>query len=82
MACLLESSYLRTHINLLQWNPVQGVDFKRPNREKAEAFKKILEDNLFPVTIRKSRGLDKMAACGQLSNVNQKMPLSQYETLT
>jgi 23S rRNA (adenine2503-C2)-methyltransferase len=54
-------------INLLAYNPVAGLPFKRPDDAAVDAFGKILYPRAPAVTVRKSRGRDIQAACGQLA---------------
>jgi len=54
-------------INLIGYNPVMDLDFKKPLPEKLNAFKEFLEKKNMIVNIRKSRGEDIDAACGQLA---------------
>ncbi len=68
--------HLRAKINLIPFNPHEGIDFETPPMEKILDFQKILIDNHFTAIIRKSKGSDIMAACGQLSG----MELSQSST--
>ncbi len=56
---------LRVFVNLIPVNPVVG-DFQRPSKKRIEAFKRILEKNGLEVEIRKEKGTDIDAACGQL----------------
>jgi len=60
-------SGLRAKINLIPFNPIPGMDMCRPSPEKIAAFQEILVDNRFTAIIRKSKGDDICAACGQLS---------------
>lgn len=55
---------LLCHVNLIPVNPV--VDAKRPGANKVEAFANVLAEAQIPVSIRKERGTDIDAACGQL----------------
>lgn len=57
---------IRCKINLIPFNSYEGAEFKRPGDEKVINFQKILLDNNFTVLIRKSKGQDIRAACGQL----------------
>jgi len=57
---------LRCNVNLLRYNPVDGLPFDRPTSEAAHAFQKMLRNLGVNSHIRKSRGLDIDAACGQL----------------
>ncbi len=61
---------LKCKINVLAYNPVKGFDFKRPSDEKVNWFGKELSKRLPAVTVRKSRGRDIDAACGQLAVKN------------
>ncbi len=56
----------QSHVNLIAYNPVEGVDYERPSRVRIDAFRRVLERRGLPVTVRLSRGLDQNAACGQL----------------
>jgi len=54
-------------INLLAYNPVEGADYKRPSEADVDRFAQILYPRAPAVTVRKSRGKDIAAACGQLA---------------
>jgi 23S rRNA (adenine2503-C2)-methyltransferase len=54
-------------INVMAYNPVPGLDFKRPSDERVNWFGKELNAKVKTVTVRKSRGRDIDAACGQLA---------------
>lgn len=79
---LLVDNKMGTHVNLMLWNKVPGIEYKRPEWSTAVTFKKVLEAYNVEVTIRKSRGLDSSAACGQLQNMYQKNPLTDFLALT
>lgn len=53
--------------NLIPFNPFPDSDLKQPDREKVLAFAKILNDAGIVTTVRKTRGDDIAAACGQLA---------------
>ena len=59
-------SGLRCKINLIPFNPWEGAPFEKPSEEKIFSFQNILINRGFSVFIRKSRGSDILAACGQL----------------
>jgi len=61
---------IRTKINLIPWNEFQGVDFKSPDEKNVKKFQKILKKNGFVTTVRKSKGADISAACGQLADIS------------
>jgi len=54
------------HVNLIQYNQIEEVDFKRTSLKNLQLFQSRLINNGIAVSLRKSRGLDKNAACGQL----------------
>ena len=64
LAGLLEK--LPCMINLLPFHPYTGSEFQRPEEETVRRFQKVLLDAGFVCVVRDSRGLDIMAACGQL----------------
>src|SRR6266536_1678637 len=57
---------VRAKVNLIALNPGPGVDFETPEEEKVSEFRKILTDAGIPAFIRRPRGRDIYAACGQL----------------
>jgi len=54
-------------INLLAYNPVKGLEFERPSDERVDGFARQLYPRAPAVMVRKSRGSDIDAACGQLA---------------
>ena len=59
---------LHATINIIEYNQVDGVSLKKSSDDKLDRFATILSDRGIPVTIRRSRGKDIDAACGQLAN--------------
>jgi 23S rRNA (adenine2503-C2)-methyltransferase len=57
---------IQAKVNLLPLNEAEGIPYKRPSDERVNAFAKILADHGVTVSVRKSRGRDIRAACGQL----------------
>ncbi|MHB8138791.1 MAG: 23S rRNA (adenine(2503)-C(2))-methyltransferase RlmN [Smithellaceae bacterium] len=57
----------RCKLNLIVFNEYPGSPFKAPSLKDVEAFQQILLDRHFTTMIRKSKGSDILAACGQLS---------------
>ena len=53
-------------MNLLPLNEAAGIPFERPSDDRVNRFAKILADHGVTVSVRKSRGRDIRAACGQL----------------
>jgi 23S rRNA (adenine2503-C2)-methyltransferase len=58
---------IRAKVNLLPFNPYEGAPFARPDDGRVERFKLALRDLGVDAFIRKSRGRDIAAACGQLA---------------
>lgn len=56
----------QSHVNLIPYNPISEVDYQRPNRDRIQAFVKVLKQHHIAVSVRYSRGLEADAACGQL----------------
>lgn len=54
-------------INIIEYNPVEGIPFERSEIKKMKAFIEFLERKNLIVHVRKSRGKDIDAACGQLA---------------
>jgi 23S rRNA (adenine2503-C2)-methyltransferase len=57
---------MRCKVNLIALNPGPGIDFTTPDTERVAAFQKILRDAGIPAFVRRPRGLDIYAGCGQL----------------
>jgi 23S rRNA (adenine2503-C2)-methyltransferase len=56
----------QSHMNLIPYNPIQEVDFKRPSKQRLQTFVDDLKAQRLAVSVRQTRGLDADAACGQL----------------
>ena len=57
---------LRAKVNLIALNPGPGIEFKTPAQDSVSAFQKILREAGIPAFVRRPRGRDIYAACGQL----------------
>ena len=55
-------------INIIEYNPVEGSEFRHSPDKQRDAFVQFLENRNMVVHIRKSKGKDIDAACGQLAN--------------
>jgi 23S rRNA (adenine2503-C2)-methyltransferase len=55
-------------VNLIEYNTVDGVVYTKPNEERTNNFIGYLEKNNVTAKLRRSRGKDIDAACGQLAN--------------
>ena len=59
-------SKVKAKINLIPFNPHTGCRFERPDEAVIEQFQQILLSKNYTVIVRRSKGLDISAACGQL----------------
>ena len=55
-------------VNLIEYNPIDDGEFQQANSKAIEMYVQVLERNNITVTVRRSRGKDIDAACGQLAN--------------
>jgi 23S rRNA (adenine2503-C2)-methyltransferase len=55
-------------VNIIEYNPIDGVDFTKADADKIDQFSMFLRNNDVMCTVRRSRGKDIDAACGQLAN--------------
>ena len=57
---------IRCKVNLIALNPGPGIDFETPGDERVTAFQSVLREAGIPAFVRRPRGRDIYAACGQL----------------
>jgi 23S rRNA (adenine2503-C2)-methyltransferase len=57
---------IKAKVNLIPLNPAPGIPYDRPSDARVDRFAQILADRHITVSVRKSRGRDIRAACGQL----------------
>lgn len=67
---------VKSKVNIIEYNPIDAGEFKQTTPERLAAFVQHLEKNKIIVNLRRSRGKDIDAACGQLANKNK---LAQQE---
>lgn len=60
-------------INIIEYNPIDDGEFQQADKTKVDAFAAYLESKNLVVNVRRSRGKDIDAACGQLANKNKAM---------
>lgn len=58
-------------VNIIEYNPIEMADFKKPNEAVTDRFMDYLAKHRVNARLRRSRGKDIDAACGQLANVDQ-----------
>jgi 23S rRNA (adenine2503-C2)-methyltransferase len=64
---------LPVKINVIEYNPIVGGEYQQTTEERLKAFTQYLLQRNMVVNLRRSRGKDIDAACGQLANKNQSM---------
>ncbi len=65
---------MRAKVNLIVWNPGPGIDYTQPKPEDVAVFQKMLIEGGMPAYIRRPRGRDIYAACGQLKRTVSEEP--------
>jgi 23S rRNA (adenine2503-C2)-methyltransferase len=65
---------IKAKVNLLPLNEAAGIPFERPSDEAVNRFARILAERGVTVSVRKSRGRDIRAACGQLITESSPVP--------
>ena len=66
VARLVRRTGLAVKVNLIAWNPGPGVEYTMPQAETVEGFRRTLADEGVSTYLRRPRGRDIYAACGQL----------------
>jgi 23S rRNA (adenine2503-C2)-methyltransferase len=72
---------VKSKVNLIPLNAAAGIPFERPGDQAIDAFARILSEQGVTVSVRKSRGRDIRAACGQLIVEGQKKSAAQQLAL-
>ena len=60
--------YVPSKVNIIEYNPIDDGDYQQASQEALENYIATLEKNRIVVNVRRSRGKDIDAACGQLAN--------------
>lgn len=55
-------------VNIIEYNPIDAAKFEKPDEATTQSFMKFLDKNRVNARLRRSRGKDIDAACGQLAN--------------
>ncbi len=66
LAAVLRDADLPAKVNLIVWNPGPDIPYKMPTPEHVSAFQQYLVKSGIPAFLRRPRGRDIYAACGQL----------------
>jgi len=61
-------SYVPCKVNIIEYNPIDDGMFQQADNKALDLYISMLEKARIPVTVRRSRGKDIDAACGQLAN--------------
>jgi 23S rRNA (adenine2503-C2)-methyltransferase len=73
---------IRAKVNLIALNPGPGIDFQTPDTDRILEFQQILTRSGIPTFIRRPRGRDIYAACGQLKRTVELTTISGAAPLT
>jgi 23S rRNA (adenine2503-C2)-methyltransferase len=73
---------VKSKVNLIPLNAAPGIPFERPSDLAIDRFAKVLADSGLLVSVRKSRGRDIRAACGQLIVEGQRRSAAQQLAVT
>lgn len=57
-------------VNIIEYNPIEQADFTKPDEDQTDIFMRYLESKKVNAKLRRSRGKDIDAACGQLANID------------
>jgi 23S rRNA (adenine2503-C2)-methyltransferase len=68
---LIRSAPMPSKVNLIAWNSGPGIDFVAPEPSRVEAFQRRLIQGGIPAFLRRPRGRDIYAACGQLKRTTR-----------
>jgi 23S rRNA (adenine2503-C2)-methyltransferase len=71
LARLLKSKKIHSKVNLIPFNSWKGSEYECSSRNRIMAFSRILQNQNIEAPIRKTRGEDVMAACGQLKSLSK-----------
>jgi 23S rRNA (adenine2503-C2)-methyltransferase len=73
LARLVRSAALPSKVNLIAWNSGPGIEYVAPESSRVEEFQKRLIQSGVPAFVRKPRGRDIYAACGQLKRTTREI---------
>jgi len=62
---------VKAKVNIIEYNPIDDGEFQQTLPQRLDRFKAVLEEKGIIVNVRRSRGKDIDAACGQLANKNE-----------
>lgn len=63
--------HIPSKVNIIQYNPIDEGEFRQASQESVNMYIRVLEQHGIVAKVRKSRGQDIDAACGQLANKNE-----------
>jgi len=69
---------LHAKVNLIPYNPVEGLPWRRPERDRCKMFQHTLKSHGITTTLRLEKGTDIDAACGQLRLKKERLPSADF----
>ena len=79
VARLVRRTGLPAKVNLIAWNPGPGIPYTTPSADAVETFRRALGAEGIPVYLRRPRGRDIYAACGQLKRTVERQGVGNRE---
>jgi 23S rRNA (adenine2503-C2)-methyltransferase len=73
---------VKAKVNLIPLNAAAGIPFERPSEQAIDLFARTLAERGVTVSVRKSRGRDIRAACGQLIVEGERRSAAQQLAVT
>ncbi len=74
LASLIKKYNVNAKVNLIPFNKWEGCEYESSSGNATKRFSDILQNNKIITTVRKTRGEDAMAACGQLKSLSKRIP--------
>ncbi len=62
---------MKAKVNLIPYNPNSGLPYRRPDAKRVERFRETLTERYVSTFVRRPRGDDISAACGQLAYMGE-----------
>jgi 23S rRNA (adenine2503-C2)-methyltransferase len=66
-------------VNVIEYNPIDDGEFQKADDEKINAFAAFVRNRGIMISVRRSRGKDIDAACGQLANKNENVTVKKLK---
>lgn len=71
--------HIPSKVNVIEYNPIDEGEFQKADDDKINAFAAYVRNKGIMISVRRSRGKDIDAACGQLANKNENTPIKRLK---